>query len=130
MCCFVKRIVLLKLLLIGTSYAQEVARPTGTFEIIIGISAHNGETTAKDMKLKLKDSPVLTFRGYCENQQCILLTAQRAEFASPQAVADYLKTIYADGVLGFKDYPVSEFYRQCSFPDEAEYQYFKQTYGR
>lgn len=117
-------------LLTGVCFAQQPARPYKSFDVIIGISAANGEATAHEIKLLLSDSAHLSFQGYCANQQCVILRASAASFSSAQAVSDYLKNLYPDRVLGYKDYSVSEFFKQCTFPDPAEYQYFKQTYGK
>lgn len=126
-----KRFVLMSFLMsMGVAYGQVASRPTGNFDIIVGISAHNGETTAKEIRFLLKDSSSLVFRGYCQNQECIILTAEKASFDTPQQVVEQLRAIYGDLILGYKDYAVAEFYSKCSFPEETEYQYFKATYGK
>lgn len=110
------------------SVAQEQA-VVKYFDIIIGISATSEEETYKAIKtLATEGDNGLNYLGYCTNQKCLILRARFNRYKDKDAVVLFLKQKAGDTVLGYKDYSIKEFYRQCDFDKESEYQYLKSNY--
>ena len=99
------------------------------FDVIISLSASNTDSRVAQIKILVaSDTSGLVYEGYCKSQKCIILKATNLIFSSSDSVFNYLKLHIGDAVLAYKDYTVKEFYKQCTFASEEEYQYFKKTY--
>jgi hypothetical protein len=100
-----------------------------SFDVIVGVSSQGETKTIKAVQKFFEENPAgISYLGYCNSQRCLILRAYLSHFYSADAVVNFLRNKFGSSILGYKEYEVKEFYRQCSFKSEREYKYFKTTY--
>jgi hypothetical protein len=101
------------------------------FDVIIGLSGENAALTASRIKKRISSpSSGLAYKGFCENQKCVVLEASADKYLGRDNVVNFLKTEFKNEILGYKDYTVEEFYKTCRFSTPDETKYFKNNYGQ
>jgi hypothetical protein len=92
---------IIALLLISTAFSFSKKFPVIPDEVVIGISNLQADGV-EGLKKKFKLVAGITFEGYCENENCIAITVDRALHPDDKSITDIILEVNPDFKLYYK----------------------------